>query len=79
MNWRFSDSSFFIEVANELEKCILESKEFAIICPKTTNDFAEEGNRQHNYVASYVHQVVKGNCTVFFIKAARRRPRLQNF
>lgn len=56
------------EVAKELEKCIPESEEFAIICPKTTNDFVEEGNRQHNCVASYAHRVANGDCAVFFIR-----------
>jgi len=56
------------KVAVELEKYIPESKEFTIVCPKNTNDFVEEGNRQHNCVASYAHSVANGDCAIFFVR-----------
>ncbi len=56
------------KIAVELEKHIPESKEFTIVCPKNTNDFVEEGNRQHNCVASYAHSVANGDCAIFFVR-----------
>ena len=56
------------KVANELEKHIPESEMFTIVCPKNTNDFVEEGNRQHNCVASYARSVADGDCVIFFVR-----------
>ena len=56
------------EIAAEMEKHIPESDDFTIICPKNTNDFVEEGNRQHNCVASYARSVANKNCAIFFVR-----------
>lgn len=50
------------------EKLIPESSDFTIVIPACTYDFIEEGNRQHNCVASYAQRVAKGTCFVFFVR-----------
>lgn len=56
------------EIATEMEKHIPESDDFTIVCPKNTNDFVEEGNRQHNCVASYARSVADRSCVIFFVR-----------
>ena len=57
-----------LEVAKELKKHIPESDDYTIVCPENTNDFVEEGTRQHNCVASYVSDVASNKCAIFFVR-----------
>ena len=57
-----------LEVAKELKKHIPESDDYTIVCPENTNDFVNEGTRQHNCVASYVSDVASNKCAIFFVR-----------
>ena len=57
-----------LEVAKELKKHIPESDDYTIVCPENTNDFVNEGTRQHNCVASYVGDVASNKCAIFFVR-----------
>lgn len=41
---------------------------YVIMMPKSTHDFVQEGQNQHNCVGSYVQSVSNGNSLVFFIR-----------
>lgn len=45
-----------------------ESKQYCVVFPKSTRDFIEEGNRQHNCVGHYTRDVFQGLCRIFFIR-----------
>ena len=57
-----------LEIAKELKKHIPESDDYTIVCPENTNDFVNEGTRQHNCVASYVSDVASNKCAIFFVR-----------
>lgn len=50
------------------DKYKYSNKEFSIIIPKTPQEIVLEGSRQSNCVASYVDDVVKGKCTILFLR-----------
>lgn len=43
-------------------------KEYVIILPKSSKDFIEEGQMQHNCVASYANRVYNNKCIIFFVR-----------
>lgn len=50
------------------KKYIPENENYTIILPENTVDFVNEGERQHNCVATYVRSVVENRCFVFFVR-----------
>lgn len=56
------------KISEAASSYIPENDFLTIIVPKTTTDFINEGNRQHNCVASYVSRVSSGSTLVFFIR-----------
>lgn len=45
-----------------------EDQDFKIIIPKDKDDFVREGREMHNCVGGYFEKVVKGQCTVLFLR-----------
>lgn len=43
-------------------------KDYVIVFPSCTKDFVNEGNMQHNCVASYASRVSRGDCVIFFVR-----------
>ncbi|WP_286077800.1 PcfJ domain-containing protein [Thomasclavelia cocleata] len=52
---------------DESEYTKMESK-YAVIVPKNSRDFVDEGQQQHNCVGSYCRSVLNGYCIIFFIR-----------
>lgn len=52
------------------QESIIEDKNglYTIVIPENTIDFIEEGQAQHNCVATYVPNVLKDKCVIFFIR-----------
>lgn len=62
------DDAKISKVKSYAEKYIPENEEYTIVIPESVYDFVEEGNRQHNCVASYAPRVVNEKCLVFFVR-----------
>ena len=43
-------------------------KEYSIICPKTAADVVDEAQQQSNCVASYVRNIINGECMILFCR-----------
>lgn len=56
------------EIKSEALSSVNSNDNYEIVIPETTVEFIDEGNRQHNCVATYVNQVINNRCFIFFIR-----------
>lgn len=71
------DSKFYA-LSKAVTKCILKNvdeedmtkmeSKYAVIVPKNSREFVDEGQQQHNCVGSYCRSVLSGYCIIFFIR-----------
>lgn len=79
MNFRMmTDEKKQENFKKEMEKPIwddilYENKEFAIVKPTDPQDLIDEGESLGHCVASYVDDVIKGNCKVLFLRLANMK------
>lgn len=63
-------------LAGQLNKVVNKKKEgekepeYVIVFPSNVNDFSQEASQQHNCVGWYYHNVLRGDCIIFFVRKA---------
>lgn len=62
------DNKAIAQIAADAKDFIPEDEKLTIILPVSVQDFVDEGQRQHNCVASYTKRVLNKTCVVFFIR-----------
>lgn len=45
-----------------------ETDDYVVVIPETANEIIDEGKNQHNCVGGYVRDVLKGYCTIVFVR-----------
>lgn len=61
----FDDAKFSKRIKSDMEYTY---KGFKFIYPKSVDEIKEEAVQQHNCVASYIDDVINGNCDILFLR-----------